>query len=135
MSFKDLEFEVFARRILLRAGWLLVTLFLLLAFYPRSSFWAGAALGLGVGWLSAFFLWLRLTRSVRIMAWSMDKARLFLNMGFLGRWGMLFAALLFAVYTGWFDLRAFLAGVLFVPLLGVAEAIRVLRRSRVEAEL
>ncbi|RDV84517.1 ATP synthase subunit I [Ammonifex thiophilus] len=135
MGFKELEFEVFARRILLRAGWLLVALLLLLTFYPHSSLWAGAALGLGVGWLSAFFLWLRLTRSVQIMAWGMDKARLFLNMGFLGRWGMLFAALLFAVHTGWFDLRAFLVGILFVPLLGVAEAIRVLRHSRVEAEV
>ncbi|MGO0123395.1 hypothetical protein [Desulfothermobacter acidiphilus] len=132
MAWHELEFEVFARRLLLRAGWLLVTLLLLLAFYPGSPLWSGAALGLGVGWLSAFFLYLRLSRSVRIMTWSMDKARVFLNLGFLGRWGMLFAVLLFAVYTQWFDLRTFLLGVLLVPLMSVAEAIRVLRRSRVE---
>lgn len=132
MAFLSFEFERFTGRVIREAIWVLVVLLALLLWYPHNLLLAGLAFGLAISVLNGFFLSLRMRKMLYLLPFGLDRARLFVQMGMAGRWGLVFAGLYFVVKTGWCSLPAVLAGLLVVPMFSVAEAIRVLICDRVQ---
>lgn len=127
-----LEFERFTGTVIREAIWVLVVLLLVLLWYPHNPLFTGFALGLAISILNGFFLSVRMRKMVDLLPYGLDRARLFVQMGMIGRWGLVFTALYFVVKTGWCSLPAVLAGLLVVPAFSVAEAIRALICDRVQ---
>ncbi|MEW6572665.1 MAG: ATP synthase subunit I [Bacillota bacterium] len=126
------EFERFTGKIIREAVWILVVLLAVLPWCPRNPLLGGFALGLAVSILNGFFLTLRMRKMLFLMPYGTDRAKIFVQVGMVSRWGLIFAVLYFAVKTGWFNLAAMLGGLLVVPIFSVCEAIRALIRGRVE---
>lgn len=127
------EFEKFTGKIIREAIWFLVVLLAVLPWYPRNPLLAGFGLGLAVSILNGFFLSLRMRKMLFLMPYGADRAKLFVQVGMISRWGLIFAVLYFAVKTGWFNLPAMLVGLLMVPVFSICEAIRALIFGRAEA--
>lgn len=126
------EFERFTGRVIREAVWILVVLLVILLWRPLNPLVASLALGLGISILNGFFLSFRMRKMLVFLPYGTDRARLFVQMGMVSRWGLIIVALYFIAKTGWFSLPMVLCGLLTVPAFSVIEAIRALIHDRLE---